>query len=64
MLQFEDKPYPIMLARKRRPFQPVHERLRLFFGDGKSREPAWKWRGSMFEHNKRRKPRALDGNRR
>lgn len=55
MLQFEDKPYPIMLARKRRPFRPMHERLRLYFEAGGKREAIWKWRGSMFEHNKRRR---------
>jgi hypothetical protein len=60
MLLFEDKDYPIMLARKRRPFRPMHERLRLYFEGGGKREAAWKWRGSMFAHNKRRKPlRAL-----
>lgn len=37
---------------KGRPFRPVYARLRIWFND----EPAWIWRASMLDHNKRRRP--------
>jgi hypothetical protein len=40
---------------------PGYRRLRLYFVSREKREPVWKWRGSMFQHNKRRKPRRMYG---
>jgi hypothetical protein len=58
MLRIDDKDETPLQARRRRPFMPMHERLRLYICDINGKlDPIWQWRGSMFAHNKRRKPK-------
>lgn len=63
MLLIDDKPLTPMQRHwwfsRRRGFKPVHKRLRIYVGTADRMEPLWKWRGSMFLWNKRRKPRRV-----
>jgi hypothetical protein len=62
MLRIDDRdPTPMQQLEDRPEYRPIHERLRLYAVSGTKCTPLWAWRGILFEHNKRRKPRRAHG---